>query len=101
MNRIALPLEWINAETEAHDLAFLQLNSPFQNVTPIVCDTPEIKARQQLTVIGYPTDLGTSGEPGGEMCEMKINRDINLERTRWNMLAYQGDLQGGKNSLSP
>lgn len=99
VNRIALPLEWITAETEPHDMAFLQLKSPFQNVTPIVCDTPEINAWRQLTVIGYPTDLGTSGEPGGEMCEMKIDRDINLKRTRWNMLAYQGDLQGGKNSL--
>lgn len=95
VKRIALPFEWIDAGTEQHDVAFLQLNSPFENATPIVRDTPEINARQQFTIIGYPTDLGTGEEPGGEMYEMKISRDINLERTRRNILAYQGDIQGG------
>ncbi|OQU98653.1 hypothetical protein CLAIMM_04405 [Cladophialophora immunda] len=95
VKRIAAPLEWINTETEQHDVAFLQLDSPFQNVAPIVCDTPEISARQHLTVVGYPADLWLGGAPGGEMYEMKIDRDINLERTKCNMLRYQGDLQGG------
>jgi hypothetical protein len=59
-------------------VAFLQLNSSFENATPIVRDTPEINARQQFTIIGYPTDLGTGEEPGGEVDEVKISRDINL-----------------------
>ncbi|EXV04914.1 peptidase S1 domain protein [Metarhizium robertsii] len=95
VKRTAVPVQWMDRQTEQHDMAFLQLDSPFQNVVPISCDTPEISARQHLTVVGYPADVCARGVPGGEMYEMKIDRDINLEHTRCNMLRYQGDIQGG------
>lgn len=98
VGRVMAPLEWINEETEQHDVAFLQLDSPFQNVSPIIVDTPEINARQHLTIVGYPADLSVGGMPGAEMYEMKIDRNINLERTKFNMLVYQGDLKGGEYS---
>lgn len=96
VKRTAVPVQWMDRQTEQHDMAFLQLDSPFQNVVPISCDTPEISARQHLTVVGYPADVCARGVPGGEMYEMKIDRDINLEHTRCNMLRYQGDIQGGE-----
>ncbi|KAI1345949.1 ATP synthase F1 [Xylaria sp. FL0043] len=95
VSRIALPLEWINTEADKHDVAFLKLTSPFWDATPIPWDSPEIHARQQLTVVGYPTDLGKGGEPGGKMYQMTIDHEIDLERTKMNLLMYQGDLQGG------
>jgi hypothetical protein len=96
VKRIAAPLEWINAESEQCDVAFLQLDSPFHNVKPIAYDTPEISTHQCLTVAGYPADLSVGGMPGGKIYEMKIDKDIHLERTKNNMLRYQGDLQGGE-----
>ncbi|RYP41624.1 hypothetical protein DL768_010457 [Monosporascus sp. mg162] len=65
--RIALPSAWSDAKAEQSDMAFLQLDRPFQGVTPIKYDTPETEAQQHLTVIGYPADLGArAGSPGGE-----------------------------------
>jgi hypothetical protein len=76
-------------------VAFLQLDSPFRNVAPLAYRTPETKAQQQLTVVGYPADLGSAVGPGGEMYAMEICREINLEQTKGNMLTYQGDSGGG------
>ncbi|KAF5703979.1 ATP synthase F1 [Fusarium globosum] len=94
--RIALPFAWGDAKFEQSDVAFLQLDRPFHNVVPIACSTPEIKAQQRLTVVGYPADLGTAAEgPGGEMYEFKISQDMDLERSRRGMLGYHGDTHGG------
>jgi V8-like Glu-specific endopeptidase len=93
--RIALPFEWSSARSEQFDVAFLQLDSPFRNVAPLAYRTPETKAQQQLTVVGYPADLGSAVGPGGEMYAMEICREINLEQTKGNMLTYQGDSGGG------
>ncbi|KAI5863267.1 ATP synthase F1 [Durotheca rogersii] len=95
VTRVALPLEWIRDKTEARDIAFLQLNGPFQNATPIAYGTPEVNALQEFAVIGYPADMGEETVPGSKMYEMKIQRNVDLERTGWNMLVYQGDLYGG------
>ncbi|KAK5634649.1 hypothetical protein RRF57_010362 [Xylaria bambusicola] len=83
------------------NMAFLQLDRPFQGVTPIKYDTPETEPQQQqLTVIGYPTDLGArAGSPGSEMYYLKARREVDLEPTRWNMLMYRGDSQGGEQTL--
>jgi len=98
--RIALPSAWSDAKAEQSDIAFLQLDRPFQGVTPIKYDTPGTEVQQQLTVIGYPADLGArSGSPGGEMYYVKIRREIDLEPTSGNMLVYRGDSQGGKQIL--
>ncbi|KFG87125.1 hypothetical protein MANI_113080 [Metarhizium anisopliae] len=67
VKRTAVPVQWMDRQTEQHDMAFLQLDSPFQNVVPISCDTPEISARQHLTVVGYPADVCARGVPGGEI----------------------------------
>ncbi|KAK6537417.1 hypothetical protein TWF694_011604 [Orbilia ellipsospora] len=95
VSRVVMPFEWIASENEQHDMAFLQLNSPFENATPIARGTPEINTLQQITVIGYPTDLGTGEKIGDQMYKMQISRDINLKRTKRNMLVYQGDFKGG------
>ncbi len=100
VTRIALPSAWSDAKADQSNVAFLQLDKPFQDVTPIKCGTPGTKAWENFTVVGYPSDLGTSaGSPGGEMHQIKISREINLEETRWNMLMYQGDTQGGGHKL--
>ena len=100
ISRITLPLDWVNAGAEHHDVAFLQLDSPFQNATPLALGTPGVHARQQLMVVGYATDIGTAEDPGDRLHEMKVDRDIDLERTKWNMLTYQGDINGGKYTSS-
>ncbi|KAI0097246.1 hypothetical protein GGR51DRAFT_566687 [Nemania sp. FL0031] len=71
---------------------------PFQGVAPLRWEPSAIRAHQKLTVVGYPTDLDRGGEPAGEMYEMAIDREINLERTKLNILSYQGYLQGGFSS---
>lgn len=98
--RIALPFAWSDVKAEQSDVAFLQLDRPFHNVVPIAYSTPEIKAQQRLTVVGYPADLGTATEgPGGEMYEFKIRQDMDLERSRRGMLGYHGDTHGGQEVL--
>lgn len=99
VKRIGLPLEWTEAGTgqlDQLDIAFLQLNSPFENVKTFVPETTEVNTQQQFTIVGYPSDLIKNQEPGREMYEMKISRDINLNITRNHMLVYQGDQEGGE-----
>lgn len=93
---IVLPLDWIDNEVEQRDVAFLHLDTPFQNVKPLAYSATEVNAHHQITVVGFSTDMRQDGEPGKRLYEMAISRDIDLQRTRWNMLAYQGDLQGGE-----
>ncbi|KAI0441903.1 ATP synthase F1 [Xylaria telfairii] len=93
--RIALPSAWTEAKAEKSDIAFLQLDMPYQDVTPIKYSTTD-KEAQQLTIIGYPTDLGAkTGTPGGEMYYMGSRREVDLEPNKWNMMVYRGDTQGG------
>lgn len=101
VSRIALPSAWSDAKAEQSNIAFLQLDRPFQDVAPIKYDTPDTEPRQQkqqqLTVVGYPADLGAkAGLPGGEMYCLNVRREVDLEPTKWNMLVYRGDSQGGE-----
>ncbi|KAM0740371.1 hypothetical protein ACQRIT_005555 [Beauveria bassiana] len=94
--RVALPSAWSDSSASASNMAFLQLDEPFQDVTPIKYSTPGTKVQEPLTVVGYASDIGArAGSPGGEMYHMKISREIDLDTTRWNMLVYQGDGMGG------
>ena len=79
---IALPGAWGDTKAEQSDIAFLRLDKPFSGVTAIKYDTLETAAQQQLTVVGFPADLGArAGSPGGEMYYVQICREIDLERT--------------------
>ncbi|KAM3495434.1 hypothetical protein MY3957_001245 [Beauveria namnaoensis] len=98
--RVALPSAWSDSSASASNMAFLQLDEPFQDVTPIKYSTPGTKVQEPLTVVGYASDIGArAGSPGGEMYHMKISREIDLDTTRWNMLVYQGDGMGGEPNL--
>ncbi|PQK08512.1 hypothetical protein BB8028_0001g05860 [Beauveria bassiana] len=94
--RIALPSAWSDSCASPSNMAFLQLDKPFEDVTPIKYSTPGTKVQEPLTVVGYASDIGArAGSPGGEMYRMKICREIDLDTSRWNMLVYQGDSMGG------
>ncbi|KAI1114167.1 ATP synthase F1 [Nemania sp. NC0429] len=95
VSRIVLPLDWIDNGAEQRDVAFLHLDAPFQNISPLAYCTTEVNAHHDVTVVGFAADLREDGEPGARMYEMAVSRDIDLEHTKWNMLAYQGDLHGG------
>ncbi|KAL4869591.1 hypothetical protein BDV12DRAFT_208399 [Aspergillus spectabilis] len=97
--RVATTPEWMEkgGRREA-DLAFIKLNKPFNEVTPIQYrDTPE-SDKGVIGVVGYSTDLEDHGETGGQLYECFVEAKWDLSRSQ--VLEYQVDAWGG-NAGSP
>jgi hypothetical protein len=92
--RVATTTEWMEkgGRREA-DLAFIKLNKPFNEVTPIQYrDTPE-SDKGVIGVVGYSADLEDHGEVGGQLYEGFVEAKWDLSRSQ--VLAYQVDAWGG------
>ncbi|KAI0814481.1 hypothetical protein GGR55DRAFT_632001 [Xylaria sp. FL0064] len=94
--RVVLPHDWCSNDFLQRGVTFLQLSSPLEEAMPITHGEFETHARQQLTVVGFATDLISGGEPGARMYKMALDRELNITRTMGTMLRYEGDLQGGQ-----
>ncbi|KAJ6100381.1 Serine protease [Penicillium canescens] len=98
--RVATAPEWVEKPGRQADVAFIKLDGHFDEITPIEYkDTPE-KGNKVIGVVGYPGDLRRAGEPGAIMHQHFEKTKWNLVESKWKMLEYSIDTNGG-NSGSP
>jgi V8-like Glu-specific endopeptidase len=96
---IATTKEWIVANgSRAHDVSFIELNAPFDDVVPYKFDNTPVQGRFNLGVVGYPGDLTDAGEAGAHMYEMWLETDYKLTTSQWRMLEYEIDTYSGTSS---
>ena len=88
---IATTKNWINdAVNRANDVSFIQMESAFQNIVPIVWDVTPTQGDLTLGVVGYPADQhDAQNEKGAQMYEMWADTHIDLRSTPSNMLEYK------------
>ncbi|KAL4792254.1 hypothetical protein BDV19DRAFT_392255 [Aspergillus venezuelensis] len=80
------------------DLAFIKLNRPFDDVTPLRYRNTPTNERTQIGVVGYAADIKKNGEPGANLHEAFQQTKWDLERSRWQMLEHNLDNFGGRSS---
>ncbi|KAK7976389.1 hypothetical protein PG989_014852 [Apiospora arundinis] len=101
--RVATTLEWMTAKNNRNfDVSFIQVDRPFDGITPYqFADTP-LSGTTSIGVVGYPGDLKDekTKEVGAHMYEMFQSNTWNLAESQWRMMEYQIDTYGG-NSGSP
>ncbi|KAL4882404.1 hypothetical protein BJY04DRAFT_187010 [Aspergillus karnatakaensis] len=92
--RVATTQEWMEkGGRRESDVAFIKLNKPFDEVTPLdFRDTPE-SDKGVIGVVGYPGDLEDNGEPGCQIYEAFVDAKWDLNRSQ--VLEYQVDAWGG------
>ncbi|KAJ5636305.1 uncharacterized protein N7484_009618 [Penicillium longicatenatum] len=92
LGRIAvLPVMYIKTSHTLHDVGFIKLDRPFENVTPFVPqDTPRAASGIRLGVVGYPGDINS----GNDMFEHWDITEINLSKDRY--LSYSIDTEVGE-----
>ncbi|MCJ1309935.1 hypothetical protein MMC25_003596 [Agyrium rufum] len=87
---IALPAEYLKADSDVHDVGFVRLNEPAQGILPLqYSNTPQI-ASAELGVVGYPSDI----DFGRYLYEHWASVDINLAKMG-NLLSYRIDTGAG------
>ena len=100
--RIATTLEWMTAKNNRNfDVSFIQVDKPFEGITPYqFADTP-LSGTTSVGVVGYPGDLKDekTKEIGAHMYEMFMPNTWNLAESQWRMLEYQIDTYGGEQLL--
>ena len=75
-----------------HDVAFVKLSEPFENVRPFThCDTPEQAISSLLGVVGYPADKDRYDveDLGPFMYEQFAHTSWNLSKSYKNLLQYK------------
>jgi V8-like Glu-specific endopeptidase len=93
--RVATAPDWVEKPGRQADIAFIKLDGPFDDITPIEYkDTPE-KGNKVIGVVGYPGDLKQAGEPGAKMHQHFEKAKWNLVESEWKMLEYSVDTNGG------
>ncbi|KAL9111829.1 MAG: hypothetical protein Q9187_007870, partial [Circinaria calcarea] len=102
--RVAVLEDWLtNGDNEPRDVAFIQVDPPFNGIKPIKHQpTPLTGTNVVLGVVGYPGDLMNpkSKERGAFMYEMYLGTNFDVSKTKNKMLQYTIDTYGG-NSGSP
>ncbi|PWY86719.1 hypothetical protein BO70DRAFT_422329 [Aspergillus heteromorphus CBS 117.55] len=85
------PAEYIKTSHTVHDVGFIKLERPFDDVEPFLPqDTPRSASGVRLGVVGYPGDLHS----GNEMYEHWDTTDIDLSTNGY--LNYRIDTEAGE-----
>lgn len=98
--RVVVPWGYAVMKKSVNDFAFVQLNQPFRNVSPIEPRVTPPFGTAELCVVGYPTDkkkiyVDEEEEDGAEMYEDSAPVTWRLERHQ-GLLAYQISTEAGK-----
>lgn len=102
-SRVATTAGYVKASGDrAADVAFVELDKPFNGVTPYQWVETPVSGELDIAVVGYPGDLvdANSRERGAEMFEHSLHVQYDLTKSSWRTLAYDIDTYGG-NSGSP
>ena len=87
-----------NQSQRAYDAAFLTIEQPFDQVTPMSWESTPASGTGKLGVVGYPGDKidEVTKERGARMFEMYLQTTWDLKSAEHMMLAYMIDTFGGE-----
>lgn len=99
-SRIATTSGWLSCSTNrVNDVAFVQLEDPFKDITPINYSITPMKNKEKLGVVGYPADKIKDSEHGAQMYEEFGDVDYDLSTAFKNMLEYRISTYAGMSFL--
>ena len=95
---------WLKSSTKtSNDVAFIQLDEPFEGVRPYKFCTTPMKGNATLGVVGYPGDKRHNNDPNRELAEQMYEEfsktDWSLTRSGDKMLEYRIDTYKGNSLL--
>ena len=102
VNRIVTTKGWISGQgLKPYDVSFMQVATPFTDITPIEFASTPAQGKTKLGVVGYPGDLQDpkTNEKGAYMYEMFLDTQFDLSTQPDHMLQYRIDTFGGKSSI--
>ena len=91
-NRVVVLKAYYDDLSPTHDVAFVKLREPFENVQPFTfCDTPEQATSFPIGVVGYPVDKDSVdvSDRGPFMYEEFARTSWNLRESFSHLLQYQ------------
>ena len=102
VERIVTTEGWIKGQgLKPNDVSFMQVATPFTDITPIKFETTPLQGNVKLGVVGYPGDLvdDKTKEKGAYMYEMFLDTQFDLSTQADHMLQYKIDTFGGKSPI--
>ena len=102
VKRIVTTKGWISGQgLKPYDVSFMQVATPFTNITPIKFESTPAQGKTKLGVVGYPGDLQDpkTKEKGAYMYEMFLDTQFDLSTQPDHMLQYRIDTFGGRSSI--
>lgn len=91
-----------NYKQRNFNFALIQLDRPFNDVTPIRWRSTPMRADGvKIGVVGYPGDKNDDGEAGAKMYEMFLPITFDLRKADLGMLEYGIDILGGELYVYP
>ena len=97
VKRIVTSKGWVETKGQKpFDVSFMQVDKPFDGVTPIKYEQTPAKGNLTLGVVGYPGDKFVDSENGAEMYEMFLPTTYDLATQADIMLDYRIDTFGGR-----
>ena len=97
-NRVVILKAYYQNQSFLHDIAFVRLREPFENVQPFThCDTPE-QGSSSLGIVGYPADkdCNDARDVGPNMYEEFAHTSWDLHKSSTNLLQYEISTFGGE-----
>ena len=97
-NRVVVIKAYYQDQSSIHDVAFVKLREPFDNIQPFThCNTPE-RGTGSLSVVGYPGDKDRYDlrDLGPFMYEQSAHTYWNLHISDSNLLSYAISTNKGK-----
>jgi V8-like Glu-specific endopeptidase len=88
---------WLKGGSDRNnDVAFVQLNRPFDDITPFEYQSTPLLGSEVIGVVGYPADRIYKEESGGQMYEEFRQTRWNLDHSAGKLLEYRINTFRGK-----
>lgn len=102
VKRIVTTGGWVSTKGQKpFDVSFMQVDTPFNGITPLKFEETPSQGSLLLGVVGYPGDKSDeySGENGAHIYECFRQTKYDLSTQADNMLEYQIDTYGGESGV--
>jgi V8-like Glu-specific endopeptidase len=81
---------WLQSgKNRNNDVAFIQLDRPFEDVTPFEYESTPLQGSEIIGIVGYPADRIYNEESGGQMYEEYRQTRRNLDSSEARVLEYR------------
>jgi V8-like Glu-specific endopeptidase len=96
--RVVTTEGWLQSgNNRNNDVAFIQLDGPFENVTPFKYQSTPLQGSELIGVVGYPADKIYEEESGGQVYEEFRQTRWSLDSSQTKLLEYHINTYRGEN----